>query len=553
MSQQHEQVQEKKYPVGTSAKFAAGTLVASLPFDLLAHLGPTGFLVGGLASYVAWKHGPEVYEALRGMIPQLPPLEQALEAEPVDTSGKLMPLKSERQKQNRSFWDRAMGKFPEGYFDSPDPDEEILLNEQAPTGEPALEGDSLFAQQAVSTEVPGIRRITIEEMVKHTTRNSYEVYIGRSLTGLGYKPVKINFRKRHIKLIGASQHGKSSMAAALLEAITRTHDNEHVLLALLDLENKTSRLFANLPHVAELMVGEKVVDLHAKSYDEVLERLELICELIDYRYTLSEQELDALPILIVYLEEFIDLKDYFKQLIDAVPEDQKEAAKKKYTRLVYCIKKIAARGLKAYVQLLMCAQVDYADEDLKEALVNVTSGMSFAVRPTAAKAAGFYQNAMITQNAKDDKVGQCVVEMPDCKDIILAPDYDLKARLRALGAKQAVYKKATPVNLETPVYQRVNSLVNGSTSSMEPLPANPRLRLLETGNAPEIELEDTEEPSVNVNVNVNDQTRETIKRLVEMGTLKHRQIAKVVKLDGRNYGMYRQVCREMGIATEKEA
>ena len=341
------------------------------------------------------------------------------------------------------------------------------------------------------------------------------------------------------------------MAAALLEAITRTHDNEHVLLALLDLENKTSRLFADVPHIAELLVGGKTVDLHAKSYDEVLERLELICELIDYRYTLSEQELDQLPILIVYLEEFIDLKDYFKQLIDAVPEDQKDAAKKKYTRLVYCIKKIAARGLKAYVQLLMCAQVDYADEDLKEALVNVTSGMSFAVRPTAAKAAGFYQNAMITQNAKDDKVGQCVVEMPDCKDIILAPDYDLKTRLRALGAKQAVYKKAIPVNLKTPVSQRVNTSVNGSTSSMEPLPENPRLRLLETGNASEIELEDTEEPSINVNVN--DQTRETIKRLVEMGTLKHRQIAKVVKLDGRNYPVYRQVCREMGIATEREA
>ncbi len=80
MSQQNEQI-EKKYPVGVSAKFAAGTLVASLPFELLAHLGPTGLLVGGLASYVAWKHGPEVYEALRTTFPILPPLEQALAAD----------------------------------------------------------------------------------------------------------------------------------------------------------------------------------------------------------------------------------------------------------------------------------------------------------------------------------------------------------------------------------------------------------------------------------------------------------------------------------------
>ena len=53
------------------------------------------------------------------------------------------------------------------------------------------------------------------------------------------------------------------------------------------------------------------------------------------------------------------------------------------------MKKIAARGLKVLVQLLMCAQVDYRDEDLQAALINVTSGMSFCVRVSAAQAAGF--------------------------------------------------------------------------------------------------------------------------------------------------------------------
>ena len=197
----------------------------------------------------------------------------------------------------------------------------------------------------------------------------------------------------------------------------------------------------------------------------MLERLELICDLIDYRYTLSEQELDKLPILIVYLEEFIDLKDYFKQKMSAaVSKEEREKAERQYTRLVYCIKKIAARGLKVLVQYLMCAQVDYRDDDLQEALINVTSGMSFSVRPSAAKAAGFYQNEMIARNAKDDKVGQCVVEMPDCKDLILAPDYDLKSKLRALDTKKRVYKKAAPVNLETGVSRAVNTPVNGSTS-----------------------------------------------------------------------------------------
>ena len=134
----------------------------------------------------------------------------------------------------------------------------------------------------------------------------------------------------------------------------------------------------------------------------------------------------------MYLEEFIDLKDYFKQRIDTVEKDEKEQAKRDYARLIFCIKKIARRGLKVLVQLLMCAQVDYRDEDLQEALVNVTSGMSFCLRVSAAQAAGFYQTELLQRNAREDKVGQAVAEMPDCKDLILSPDYDLRARLMAL-------------------------------------------------------------------------------------------------------------------------
>jgi len=245
--------------------------------------------------------------------------------------------------------------------------------------------------------------------------------------------MRINFYKRHLKLLGASQHGKSSMAAALLEIILRTHDPNRVQLAMLDHEDKASRLFANTPHLAKVRLGEQVVRLHARSYEQVLEHLEYLAMLIDYRYThLSEEEIEQQPLVIVYLEEFIDLKDYFKHRIDTVGKDEKEQAKRDYTRLLFCIKKIARRGLKVLVQLLMCTQVDYRDEDLQEALVNVTSGMSFCLRVTAAQAAGFYQTELLQRNAKEDKVGQAVVEMPDCKDLILAPAYDLRARLKAL-------------------------------------------------------------------------------------------------------------------------
>jgi len=84
------------------------------------------------------------------------------------------------------------------------------------------------------------------------------------------------------------------------------------------------------------------------------------------------------------------------------------------------------------VQLLLCVQVDYRDDDLQEALVNVTSGMSFCLRVSAAQAAGFYQTELLQRNAKENKVGQAVAEMPDCKDLILAPDYDLRVRLQRL-------------------------------------------------------------------------------------------------------------------------
>ncbi len=146
--------------------------------------------------------------------------------------------------------------------------------------------------------------------------------------------------------------------------------------------------------------------------------------------------------LIVYLEEFIDLKDYFKQRVNAVESNERDQAKQDYAQLIYFIKKIAARGLKVYVQLLMCAQVDYRDDDLQAALVNVTSGMSFCVRPSAAQAAGFYQTELLSRNAKEDKIGQAVVEMPDCKDLILAPDYDLAARLKALQIHSIHYSPA---------------------------------------------------------------------------------------------------------------
>jgi hypothetical protein len=399
--EQAEQAPPEKHSIGG----AVGAFVTMGLVDVLAHLGPTGLVIGGIASYVVWKHGYEVCEQVGAQVP-LP----AWPHKRAHTGG-------------RSLLDRAFGRYPQI--------SEVV--ESTLDDETQEEDDAVFTSPAAQTEVPGVARITVEQAIRHTERNSYEVFIGRSMSRPNHPAVKINFYKRHLKLIGASQHGKSSMAAALIDTITRTHDPEFVQIALLDLEDKTSRLFEGLPHIARVRMGGETVRLHARSSEQVLQHLDYISRVIDYRYSLPSDQLERQPIILVYLEEFVDLKDYFKQRALAAERDERDAAKQAYAQLVYFIKKIAARGLKVLVQLLMCAQVDYRDDDLQAALINVTSGMSFCVRPSAAQAAGFYQTEMLARNAREDKIGQAVAEMPDCKDLILAPEYDLKTLLSELA------------------------------------------------------------------------------------------------------------------------
>ena len=285
-------------------------------------------------------------------------------------------------------------------------------------------------------EVIGIQRLLPNDIIRHTPPDNYQICIGRSLTRPGNPPVWINFYCQHLKIIGASQYGKSSMAAAILYLITRTHGPENVQIALLDLEHKTSKLFADCQHIARVTINGERITLHAKSYEEVLAHLGYCVEVMNQRYALSEEEVEQEPLLVVYVEEFLDLKDYYKRLIDSTSGDAREAAKRDYSQLVFRISQLARRALKVKIQLLLCAQVDYRDEDFREALVNITGGMSFNVDPPAARAAGFIRADLLKRNMEDNKRGQAVVETLDCKDLILAPEYNLKEKLRALDKRR---------------------------------------------------------------------------------------------------------------------
>ncbi len=99
MSEEVKKYEEKKYPVQQSAICASSAAIVTGITDVLAHLGPTGLLVSGIASYIAWRHGPELYEQVRVLIPTPA---QAGQSEPV-----------EQHPQRRSWLDRALGRHNE--------------------------------------------------------------------------------------------------------------------------------------------------------------------------------------------------------------------------------------------------------------------------------------------------------------------------------------------------------------------------------------------------------------------------------------------------------
>lgn len=293
--------------------------------------------------------------------------------------------------------------------------------------------DPLFTQP-LADDTGGIDRLTIDQIVANTQPNSFTIWIGRSLTKEGNPAIQIKFYKQSFRFIGASQRGKSSMVAAFLEIVTRTHDARHIQLILLDKENLTSNLFADLPHVFKMrtQAGE-VVKMHATNNEQVLRYLiQTVC-IMEKRYKIIERDgiaaLKKMPVILVYIEEFLRLKAYFKAQLKTAKD--KEDAEANYASLIYCINELAGRGLKARMQLLLCAQVDYADDDFREAMANIGCGFSFCVKRDAAMAAGFTNAELLTRNLKENKVGQAVVECPDCNDLVLSPEYNLEARLEA--------------------------------------------------------------------------------------------------------------------------
>jgi hypothetical protein len=448
-----DQEQEQAVPAKYSLGGGVGAFLAMGAVDVFAHLGPTGLVVAAIIGVATYRHGHEVIEQIGKEVP----LPKRAPKPDNDTETVKLPL-----------WQRALGLQV--------PQEVTGLRRESVTV-PHFDASAVFAER-VEEDQNTIGRITIEQAVAHTDRNSYEVYVGRSLTddGVG-RARRVSFRDRHMKYIGASQRGKSSLVAALLTMIAATHDPLHVQFAILDLENLTGRLFADVPHIKRLRVSGTEVRLHATDPDQVLEYLVYLVKFMEYRYQLEPNALAQQPILIVSIEEFLRLRRMFKaRVASASPGRARDAAQRAYSALIEGIDALAARGLKARICLWLCAQVDYADPDLREALANVTDGMAFGLKPTAAQAAGFYESEMIATNARQKRAGQCVVETADVRDLVLAVEFDLAARLRALDAVQATPHYAPSelpfeVKVDTgPLQGNDETAVDMNVPPMRPIP-----------------------------------------------------------------------------------
>lgn len=235
------------------------------------------------------------------------------------------------------------------------------------------------------------------------------------------KPILAPIRKStHFKLIGGSGQGKSCVAASILDIATTTNDPDHLRIGLLDLEHNTSRLFEDLPHIAE--IGPKRQRLVGRDPDEVAQKLKLLQWELTRRAQLGEEYCTQHePVMLVYVEEMLALK------YEVVDEKLKK-------EMLASLNVIAIRGRKYGIFFLACMQTDYSDKSTREAMAQFRTRGGFAIDPDTARASGFFSTELIKQNFAAGRAGQFVLEKPQFSAIALAPDYDVKVKLEMLSS-----------------------------------------------------------------------------------------------------------------------
>jgi hypothetical protein len=284
----------------------------------------------------------------------------------------------------------------------------------------------LLQAPAVPTQMP-----TVGELVERTAPNSLTFGLGRSLTT--QELIITDLDERHLKIIGATRMGKSCLIGAILDQLRQTHDPQHLQFAILDLEDKTGRLFESDEHILKVKTRDGMLSMHARNSAQVASYLIILHSFMNWRYLqsskLGDEWLDRQPHVLVYLEEFL----YWKRtLAQFVPDERTR------DNAMAALNGLATRGLKAGIHLALAAQVDYADKDFADAMAQfVGVNVSFSVKPSAARAAGFVSTELLNANFEAKQPGQYVVEMIGGSDLGIAPDFNVKELVKALPRRAA--------------------------------------------------------------------------------------------------------------------
>jgi hypothetical protein len=246
--------------------------------------------------------------------------------------------------------------------------------------------------------------VTVEQEVE---ADSYRMIVGTcDKTG---EPVKVSFKGRHLKFVGTSQMGKSSLICYLLESIMQSHSPTKFQIALLDLEGLNSNLLKSRSHVYSIAQFE---------LKPIVAGIETIVGEMNKRYAGGAKAMSSAPLLLVYIEEYLDLVNQLK-LFD----------KDLFAKFSSSMTTLAVRGLKANIVLWLSMQTNYSDDQLKEALANIPYGHCLALTPNAGRAAGFPDNDLLKENFRRATPGTSYARYPEYKGLITHFPYDIKAKL----------------------------------------------------------------------------------------------------------------------------
>jgi hypothetical protein len=261
---------------------------------------------------------------------------------------------------------------------------------------------------------------TFEECAGQVPHNSYQICLGRDLKGEeNYITLRLD---NHLLLLGNTGTGKTCQAAQIIDQVTRTHDCDHLQVALLDPENEVCNLFADLSHVAQLKLsGGGTTKAIARSADEVAAQLGNLVAVVNERYTLAPGDATRQPQILVYLEEPFTVK---WQLAD------RPTVLAQYT---VDLAALAARGRKVGIHLMVCTQPSSSQREFREMIQPLTSmALAFCIQPSMGSAAGFHNDNLLAENYLPGRSGQFALESPRRATLGLAPYYDVKAKLQSL-------------------------------------------------------------------------------------------------------------------------